>query len=192
MSILKRIHPDMMPIIPAPGGRATPCSISYRKVGDRYIMSVSLSKQTAYLMGFDVEDPKSANYAEIGFDEPTGTLVLVNVSDPDLPTTDTVRWKAQLRQGTVVANIRAAWMPADYEVYHPAERCEFKIMDEEVSLGGGKGARSVKYIEISVPAWAAPKRTRAAVTVAQVPPARPSRLLDTMPHVRPGTSGVGA
>lgn len=188
MSILKRIHPDMMPIVPAPGGRATPCSISYRKVGDRFIMSVSMSKQTAYLMGFDVGDVKASNYAEIGFDERTGTLVLVNVSDPDLPVTEMVRWKAQLRQGTVVVNIRAAWMPDNYAVYHPAERCEFKIMDEEVSLGGGKGARSVKFIEISVPAWAAPKRTQAAVTVAVTSPTtRHSRLLDTMPHVRPGS-----
>lgn len=182
MSVLRKIHPDMQPILPSPGGRATPCSIGYRNVGGRFVMPISLSKQTAALMGFNVIDAKAVNYAEVGFDERTGTLVVVNVSDPDLPTNDAIRWKAQLRQGTVVLMVKAHWMPDSYSTIHPAERCEFKLMHEDVPVGS-KGGRLVHYIEITVPSWASPKRTQAAVVMRVT---TPGRILDSMPHIRPG------
>lgn len=190
MSVLKAIHPDMQPIMPSPGGRATPCSVGYRNVGGRFVMPISLSKQTAALLGFNVTDTKASNYAEVGFDERTGTLVVVNVSDPDLPTNDAIRWKAQLRQGTIVLMVKPHWLPDSYKETHSAERCEFKLMSDDVSLGS-KGGRLVHYIEITVPAWAAPRRTQAAVTTRVIAPAEMAgqlrtRMLDTMPHTRPG------
>ena len=177
MSVLRLVHPDMAPIAPAPGGRATPCSLSYRKVGTRFVLSVSVSKQIAREIGFEVDDRKAANYAEIGFDIRSGTLVVVNVNDPDLPSSDSIRWKARASNGTLVFNLRAEWMPDDYATSHPATRCDYTLGSHEISVGSGKGGRTVRYIEITAPSWAAPGRAQAAVK---------TRLLDATPHVRPG------
>jgi hypothetical protein len=189
MSVLSRIHSDMRPILPGAGGRQTPCSISYRAVNNRFIMAVSFSKTTAYDLGFNVADHKVGNYAEIGFSESTGTLVVVNVNDTTLPTSDAVRWKGQLRQGTVVFMFRPTWLEG-YRVAHPAERCEFKIMSEIVE------GRRVKFIEIDVPDWAAPKRGMGVAHSPADANTKPrakvtTRLLDTQPHVRPGPAMGG-
>lgn len=175
MSVLTRIHGDMKPILPAPGGKQTPCSVAYRKVGNRYVLAVNLSKIVAYDLGFNVVTPSAPNYAEIGFHPDTGTLVLVNVSDTRLPSNDAIRWKLQLRQGTIVAMFRPHWLEG-LEAHYAAERCEFKVLDDSIE------GIAVKFIEITVPAWAAPNRKYAAVQTVSTP----TRLLAGVPHTRPG------
>lgn len=179
MSVISRIHNDMKPIIPAVGGRQTPCSVAFRKSATgRHGLVISLSKQTAQALSFNVTDDKAKNYAEIGFDGRTGTLVVANVSEPGLPTSSVLRWKARSSKGTLVFIIRPDWLDADAVGTRAAERCEFSIQEEIVDRV------KVCYIEITVPSWCAPQRTAAKVLVTE----KPTRLLDGVAHIRPGVA----
>ena len=178
MSILSRIHPDLTPILPGTGGKATPVSIAYRRLSKtRWTMFASFSKSVAYEMGFSVE-PRGENYAEFGFDPHLGLLVVVNVNNAKTSSPTTVRWKGQQRQGTVVFSFSAPWM-AGVEVMHSAEPCVFKKLDENID-----GVR-VCYAEIEVPHWAAPQKGKCPPlpkpAIKQTP-----LLLGGVTHIRPG------
>lgn len=180
MSILDQIHSDMTLLVPGIGGRATPVSVSYRLFGSksRWVMIVTLSKQVATDMRFRT-GAKQECWAEMGFDEKTGTLVLVNVTNIDTPAH--TRWKGNARNGTLVFTLTARWL-GDHRTKHAAERCEHKIMDHHDATTG----LMVKFIEITVPDWAAPMRKGMKAAAGAADAARARLGLAAVPHVRPG------
>lgn len=150
MGMLQEILPNARRITPGVGGRHTPVSLAYRKIGKRMAMVVSVSAEVGRRLGFD---PATANMVEVVRDEISGLLALCRRHDAETAADAEWLWKLQHRNGTWVLTLPAGGLgdrtySAERAVHHVEER--------------GK----VTLLRISLPDWAAPQKRGTALAAA--------------------------
>ena len=143
-STLKTLFPGATLMSPQVVGRSGVPTVAWRSLFGRMKLIVSVPKVLAVELGFDMV-PKKKSYAEAGYLEQTGELVIVNITQhPE--TTD--RWTVQNRQGTFVISLTAPWI-------------EGKLLESQKATGCQAETRhfsKTAALVMTLPDWAAPKR----------------------------------
>ena len=164
MSVLSHIAPKAKPQERGTGGRHTPVSVALRWLSKtRQVFVVTISRETALeALGVDTKTQKNV-FAEIGVEETTGTLVLANVSalhsDPEnLPPGV---WTGNNRQGTLVFALPPRWIGEErLKEKRPAQRVEFGAVVKAIH---DHRVFDIRFLEITLPDWAAPMRRGTAL-----------------------------
>jgi hypothetical protein len=143
VSLLRNLRPGIELQVPGVRDRDQHMSVSWRKAGRGWVLSVGFAKTIAVAMGFILES-KARNICEVGYDERTGELVIVNgAKAPD----KSLCFRLANRRGSLVLSMSPRWLKG-YEVTHAAERCAHRVV-----LDG-----PIPMLTVTLPDWAAPKR----------------------------------
>lgn len=143
-STLKAFFPTATIMSPQVVGRSGVPTVAWRELFGRMKLIVSVPKVLAVEIGFDMV-PGKKSYAEAGFLEQTGELVIVNITHH--PET-TARWTVQNRQGTFVISLTAPWLEGTPLEPQKATGCQAEV----------RHFSKTASLVMVLPDWAAPQR----------------------------------